>query len=54
MEAWWQGVVSAFGKEAAALGDGGELVRGALRLFLAAAAGAVIGWQREQTGKKAG
>lgn len=54
VDAWWQGVVSAFGKEGAALCDGGEIVRGVLRFLLAGAAGALIGWQRQRTGKEAG
>jgi putative Mg2+ transporter-C (MgtC) family protein len=51
---WWQSVVSAFGGEAAALGDGGEVVLSVLRLLLASAAGFVVGWQRERSGKQAG
>jgi putative Mg2+ transporter-C (MgtC) family protein len=54
VEIWWQAVVGAFGKEAAALCDGGELVRGVLRFLLAGAAGGLIGWQREHAGKQAG
>ena len=49
---WWQSIVSALAKEAAALADGGEVVRGLLRLL--AAAGFVVGWQRERCGKQAG
>ena len=41
------------GGEGAAFCDGGDVVRGVLR-FLAAAAGGLIGWQREWSGKQAG
>lgn len=54
MESWWQGFVDALAREGAAFCDGGEVVRGVLRFLLAAAAGGVIGWQRQWSGKKAG
>ncbi len=54
MGGWWQGVVAALGQEAGRLADPAELVQGVLRLIVAAAAGAVIGWQRQLAGKNAG
>ena len=54
MESWWQGFVDALAREGAALGDGGEIVRGVLRFLAAAVAGGLIGWQRERSGQKAG
>ncbi len=54
MGEWWQGVVAGMGKETGVLADPAELVQGVLRLIVAAAAGAVIGWQRQRAGKNAG
>jgi len=51
---WWQSLCAAAGKEAGSLADAAELVQGVQRLLAAAAAGAVIGWQRQRAGKSAG
>ena len=50
----WETLWKILGEEFADLADFEQTARAALRLLLAAALGAVLGYEREQSGKAAG
>jgi len=50
MEPWWQGIANDFSDYSSL----GEAARFAVRLFMAAALGGVVGYERQKTGKSAG
>ncbi|POA58171.1 MgtC/SapB family protein [Pseudomonas sp. FW507-12TSA] len=54
MDAWWHEVWLTLQAEFADIGDARQMTRIILRLLLAAALGAVLGFEREQKGKAAG
>lgn len=54
MDSWWQQAGAALQAEFSDITDAGQLTRIAVRLFMAALLGGVLGFERESKGKSAG
>jgi len=54
VSAWWHEATNAISQDFAGLADPAELARASLRLVVALACGAMVGYERESIGKAAG